>query len=186
MTKTWVIGCPHFGHHNIYSFKDDDGNLIRPYADNADDGDEYIRQRWQETISSKDTVYVNGDVAMARWGLKRLEALNGKLILIMGNHDSHPMQDYLQYFQRILPEKKVDQFIISHRPLHPGSLPTWCLGNIHAHTHERPVTMETEDGPVPDPRYFNTCVEVNDFRPVLLHDAMNALRRRNQVSEPQG
>ena len=176
--KTWAIGCLHLGHHNIYKFRRDDGELLRPYADNAADGDDYVLQRWQETIAPNDKVYVMGDVVIARKAFPKLEGLNGRKVLIKGNHDIFKLKDYLPYFDDIRAEHKVDRFILSHRPIHPD-MPHWCIGNIHAHTHDRFVQMDTEEGRVRDPRYFNTCVEANDFRPVLLQDAMNELRRRN-------
>lgn len=177
--KTWLIGCAHFGHWGIYKFTRDNGERLRPYADNPEDGDAYLMQRWQETIAPDDKVYVMGDVCISKKSLQLLEGLNGRLTLIKGNHDRFKLRDYLPYFDDILAEKEVAGCILSHRPIHPGSLPKHCFGNIHAHTHDRFVMMETAHGSVRDPRYFNTCVEVCDFRPVLLQTATNELARLN-------
>ena len=168
--NTYLAGCLHFGHHNLYGFTDAADNPIRPYADNPDDGDEYVIERWNEIVDPQDRVYVTGDAVIAKKALSKLDRLNGRLILVKGNHDKFKLKDYLPYFDDIRAETILDKFIVTHRPMHPDSFPPWCLANVHAHTHSERVKCRNENGDlVEDPRYFNTSLECIDFRPISLN-----------------
>lgn len=124
--------------------------------------DDYLTQAWNETVSPKDKVYHLGDVAIPRHGLKVLEKLNGRKVLIKGNHDIFKIKDYLQYFDDIRGCHYLDGCILTHIPVHPVNL-TRYRSNIHGHLHYRRVL--TEENSV-DERYQNVCVEHTDYRPI--------------------
>lgn len=44
-------------------------------------------EQWNKLVKPKDRIYVLGDVAIKRSGLKILEQLNGRKVLVKGNHD---------------------------------------------------------------------------------------------------
>lgn len=71
----------HFGHANIISLCD------RPFAD-VGKMDEGLIKRWNEVVGPDDTVYVVGDVALSPKQLSPVCLLNGRKILVAGNHDS--------------------------------------------------------------------------------------------------
>jgi calcineurin-like phosphoesterase family protein len=49
-------------------------------------------RRYNEKVKPEDTVYFLGDIALGKGGLEYVKQLNGKKILIAGNHDlCHPM-----------------------------------------------------------------------------------------------
>jgi calcineurin-like phosphoesterase family protein len=167
MTKTWLVSDMHFGHHNLYTkFTDRRTGLpIRPWASNSDDGDEIIRTVWNERVAPNDKIYVLGDVAIPRRGLKAMEGLHGRKVLIRGNHDIFKMRDYAEYFEDILGSHKLDDTILTHYPIHPESIPLhWCRGVIHGHTHANMVVLE--DGETLDRRFENVCIEYTDRGPV--------------------
>lgn len=73
----------HFLHGNILKF------CNRPY-DNIEEMTEGIIKNWNEQVSNNQTVFVLGDVT---WGNVQvtndiLNQLNGKIVLIRGNHDN--------------------------------------------------------------------------------------------------
>lgn len=73
-----IVSDTHFGHANIIRY------CRRPYRD-AKEMDEDLIRRWNRTVAPDDTVYHFGDVS---FNPKRyLGRLNGKIILIQGNHD---------------------------------------------------------------------------------------------------
>jgi calcineurin-like phosphoesterase family protein len=105
--------------------------------------------------------------------LKILERLNGRKILIRGNHDQGALKDYSKHFEDVRgaffhPGDSTMRggLIFTHIPVHPSCLSGHYLGNVHGHLHCHQVTL---DGQV-DRRYFNACVERNNFTPVPFDD----------------
>jgi calcineurin-like phosphoesterase family protein len=157
--KTWIISDTHFGHQKVYTDFIDryTGENLRPWAATAAEGDEYMRDMWAERIKPTDRVYHLGDVAIPRRGLRALDGLSGRKILIRGNHDIFKLKDYAEHFDDIRGTHKLDKFILSHYPIHIDSIPHWCVTNIHGHTHSDHVWVEP--GVVKHERYRNVCVE---------------------------
>jgi len=155
--RCWLIGDTHFGQDSIYGFHNYDGTRVRPWAENAKDGDEIIIDNWNKIVGKNDRVYHLGDVATAKVSLSILDRLNGKKVLIKGNHDIYKLKDYEPYFEDIRGVYKLDRFWLTHVPVHPKSLPKWCRANIHGHLHGNVVLLE--DNITPDKRYFNVSLE---------------------------
>lgn len=72
----------HFGHTNIIKY------CNRPFADAGEMDREMIRI-WNETVKPEDTIYHLGDVSFSSPERTKhiLANLNGRKVLIMGNHD---------------------------------------------------------------------------------------------------
>ena len=172
MRNVWVISDTHFGHSAMYDFTDDQGNLIRPWAVDAADGDAFMVDAWNAIIHPDDKVYHLGDVAMRRQSIKILESLNGNIILIRGNHDIFKLKDYAPYVKDIRGTTKVESLILSHYPLHPWSLPRWCTLNVHGHLHANVVKKKVWFRYKPDPKYRNVSVEQTNARPVHLDELL--------------
>lgn len=155
------------------TFVRDDGTPLRPFQ-SVEEMNEAMVERWNATVSPRDKVYHLGDVAIPRSGLSYLERLNGRKVLIRGNHDIFKAQDYLRplRFDDIRGVHKLDTFILSHIPIHPAHLDRY-KGNIHGHTHYRRVL--TGEG-ANDERYQCVCVEHTDYRPIALEDVLKKFR----------
>lgn len=78
----WFTSDTHFGHTNIIKY------CNRPF-ENAGIMDATIIANWNERVAPDDTVYHLGDVFFTSPERARhiLSVLNGKKILILGNHD---------------------------------------------------------------------------------------------------
>jgi calcineurin-like phosphoesterase family protein len=168
--SAFVTADLHIDHARILSFNAPDGTAMRPYSC-LEEMQQDLEERWNATVNKKDTCYVLGDVAFAKTGLRLMERFNGRKILISGNHDRLPARLYLQYFDDIrgayfhhAENKLQGGLIFTHIPVHPDGLKGHYLGNVHGHLHCHQVI---KDGQV-DPRYFNACVERNNFTPVAL------------------
>jgi len=162
MSTCWLISDTHFGHNNIYRFSDKHGDRMRGWADNAATGDEIMVEAWNSVVRPKDRVYHLGDVAIPRAALRILGRLNGRKVLIRGNHDMFKLKDYTEHFDDIRGMWKLDTYILTHAPIHPCSIPPWCTANVHGHVHR---------GTLPDSRYRNVSVEVLDGqRPISFDD----------------
>ncbi len=171
MVNTWLISDTHFGHQNIYSFVDNEGNPIRRftdpwYADNKEKGDALMVYWWMKMVKPNDKVYHLGDIAFPRESLQILGRLPGRKVLISGNHDRWKSQDLIPYFDDIKGSLKIGKYLLSHIPLHPESIPRWAECNIHGHIHEKLVM----DGNKPDERYINISVEQTEGKPVNFQD----------------
>ena len=68
-----------------------DGTKMRPW-DTAEEGDAAMVERWNSVVGDNDKVIHLGDVAIPRRGLKVLEQLKGRKVLIRGNHDIFKLQ----------------------------------------------------------------------------------------------
>ena len=81
--KVFIISDTHFSHKNILKYES------RPF-DDVDHMDSEMIRRWNSVVSPNDLVFHLGDVIIA--GAKRAEyilpQLNGRKILIEGNHDA--------------------------------------------------------------------------------------------------
>ena len=74
----------HIGHANILKYCPE----TRPFA-NVDEMNATIAKNWNAVVKGGDTVYLVGDVMFGAFdaGMEVLNALNGRIHLIVGNHD---------------------------------------------------------------------------------------------------
>lgn len=186
MSKVFLVSDTHFGHKGITQFLRADGvTKVRPWTD-PDTMDEEMTDLWNETVGPNDKVIHLGDVVINRNRLPMLDKLHGKKKLVMGNHDIFKDNDYNKYFYRVHAIIKMGTVYLSHVPIHRGSIPRWCLGNIHGHLHERvvtmPVTLDTgEQVDIPDPLYLNVSVEHTGYKPILFEEAVERLKKQQAI-----
>ena len=170
MTKTFLISDHHFGHDSIYKFTNNDGERIRPWADNSRDGDRLMIEAWNNVVTDQDKVYHLGDLLWKRSMLPLLKELKGRKVLIMGNHDKLRAEEYLKYFEDVRGAAQLGTCYLTHIPIHPNSLPRWCTMNIHGHLHSNHVTLPNG---TKDTRYFNVSVEqCLDLQPMDFEDIL--------------
>lgn len=115
----YYISDLHFYHESLLTKMDQRG------FETCEEMHEYIVQKWNKKVHSQDEVVILGDVSMER-GKKTsdiLERLNGKLYLIVGNHDNY-LKDRrfdTSRFEWIKPYKEVNdnkrKVVLSHYPV---------------------------------------------------------------------
>ena len=168
--KIWVYADPHFYHGNICKFEREPGVKLRPW-DNAEEMSEWMIAEYNKLVDPGDRVYILGDVAMNRKALDRsVPRLNGRKVLVKGNHDTDKLSYYAQYFDDVRAYVVKKGFILSHIPIHPGSMARWSA-NIHGHLHSNRVEEEGYPGSA-DPRYVCVSVEHTDYKPILLDEVL--------------
>jgi calcineurin-like phosphoesterase family protein len=180
--SAFVTADTHFGHAKSLSFMQPDGSPLRPFS-SCEEMDETMVERWNATVGKKDTIYHLGDVIIPRKSLPILERLNGRKILIKGNHDQHvKLSEWAKYFEDIRgaffhPGDSTMRggLIFTHVPVHPSCLSGHYLGNVHGHLHCHQII---DDGKV-DRRYYNACVERHNFYPVALDTIKDYFRQKN-------
>ncbi len=92
MSNTWFTADTHLSHAAMLRHC----HATRPYS-SVDEMDKSIVDTWNQTVSRDDLVYVIGDFAWSNHR-KWINELNGKKILVVGNHDKMP-QDALDLFK---------------------------------------------------------------------------------------
>lgn len=170
--QRYFLSDHHFRHPNIHNFVGLDGLPIRKWADNWEESDEMMIDAHNRIVKPGDTIYFMGDVAINAKGLTNLSRMNGRKILLRGNHDIFKLKQYAEHFADIRGTHLIEKVIFSHYPLHESSLPAWCLGNAHGHTHEKPVRFENGDR---NPRYINMCVEAVGLEPLPFEEVVRRL-----------
>ena len=109
----------HFGHENVIRF------CKRPFS-SVEEMNSTIIRRWNSKIKPEDTVYVLGDMCFTQFSaaIPIFKQLNGKKILIQGNHDKYSVSQYEKLgFTSILLEAKIrihgKTLRMSHYPYRP-------------------------------------------------------------------
>jgi len=180
--NTFLTSDTHFSHIGIVKFLRADGSPERPW-DNTEEMDEALVANWNSVVRPKDTVYHLGDVVINRSALPILARLNGIKILIKGNHDVMRLEEYAEYFKDIRGVGSLDGFVLSHIPLHPGSLERW-KGCLHGHLHSNRVMRDVRVGnliiPTVDPRYLSVCVEHTDYTPISLDEVNKRFKEQQE------
>lgn len=173
--KTFLISDTHFGHQGVCNFLRDDNTKLRPWND-AESMDEDLVKNWNEVVGVNDKVYHLGDVVINRKALKTLNRLNGRKVLIKGNHDIFNLDDYLPYFHDIRGYHVLDNILLSHVPVHTCNLYRWNC-NVHGHLHHRRVLDQDKI----DSRYYNVSVECIDYTPIEFSDLKNKIKEQQDA-----
>jgi calcineurin-like phosphoesterase family protein len=174
MPAVFLVSDTHFGHKGVCHFTRNDGvTKLRPW-DTPEEMDEAMVKSWNERVGPKDKVYHLGDVVINRKSLVTMSRLNGDKVLIRGNHDIFPDDEYRKYFRELRAYHVVEGMIMSHIPIHEESLGRFGV-NIHGHLHANRVMKRGSAAgefvtQVVDPRYHCVCVEHTDFAPILFDD----------------
>lgn len=170
----------HFNHENILSF------CHRPFT-GLNSMNEGLIENWNSRVNKDDTVYHLGDFAM---GPKELHAgflkrLNGKKILVRGNHDSkkhhiaylteglwqavttHVLEqiDGLNIYMSHIPPKEVDPYKDRYYPPDLTTQPFpiydyWLCGHVHE-------AFDRKD------KVINVGVDVRQYKPKTLQELLN-------------
>ena len=131
----FFIADTHFYHKNIIIY------ASRPFRD-VEEMNEKIIENWNSRVKPRDTVYHLGDFAMCSNTLLSgiMDRLNGKILLVRGNHDNRNMtawQDLGFTVLRCPPiELKKEKILLSHYPLLDTQIPEGWI-NVHGHIHDK-------------------------------------------------
>lgn len=161
--RLFVISDTHFEHDNIVRYCD------RPFEHN-----EIMVERWNNTVGADDTVLHLGDFAFGGIVVVRdyLSVLNGKKLLLRGNHDRAAHGSYLDAgFAEVFRDSSIKiaaypRLVFSHKPLDVSELDPGVL-NVHGHTHNTTVD---------DRRHLNLSVECTSYTPVPIETVMVVAR----------
>ena len=167
MSRTFLIADTHFNHFNVIKYES------RPWA-TTEEMDSALINLWNSVVRPEDRVYHLGDVSMSRRGLMIAHHLNGRKVLIKGNHDTQKLGEYAAIFDDVRATHQLDKFILSHMPIHHDQKYRFD-GNIHGHIHSKNVLLP--NGKV-DPWYFCVSVEHINYTPILFEEVKKRFNER--------
>lgn len=173
MGRRFVIADTHFG---------DTGNIIRyeerPF-ENGEEMDRALMENWNRVVGAGDSVYHLGDFACGADREKAaglLAGLNGRKILIMGNHDQWmtPREWREAGFEEAYPLPIIlDGFyLLSHEPLYVTMAAPYA--NLFGHVHRSPAYRGCSA------RSFCACVERTGYAPVLFDTIKERIRQEDR------
>lgn len=150
----WVTSDLHLLHKNII-------NLCRKQFNSVEEHDEYVINQYNSLVAKDDLVYILGDLSFTPKdkAIELIKRLNGRKILIIGNHDRLQDSDYIKagIIQVIRhPVYYNNNIILSHVPVKEAYENPWVI-NVHGHLHGGSLEL---------PNFFNVNVEENDFKPI--------------------
>lgn len=152
----WVTSDLHFNHKNIIQ-------LCRPQFESIEQHNQTIVDRYNEVVGKDDLVYILGDVgftpasALSEW----VQKLNGRKILLIGNHDKLTDGEYRKMgFIEVVrhPIYFSTRVILSHCPVQEAYNNPYVF-NVHGHIHKGSLML---------PNYININTELRNFYPVDL------------------
>lgn len=162
----WVTSDLHFNHPGILK-------MSRSQFSAVEEHNEYIIKKYNEKVGKDDLVYILGDIGFSP--LKQLapliQRLNGRKILIRGNHDRGTTGEYIAMgFIEVYdhPVYFSNEIILSHEPCMEAYNNPYVF-NIHGHTHLRSLILDN---------YINICPEQTNYEPVDLKALQQELRQK--------
>lgn len=169
MAKVFVIADLHFSHGNIIKYEN------RPFRDIKHMNKELVK-RWNKVVSKSDTVFVLGDVSFTNKEETKelISKLNGKKVLVMGNHDRGRSADqfwrYVGFDEVYRYPIVYKQFLVlSHEPpeyLNEATPYAFIYGHVHSEAMYQTVTKNS------------ACVSAErwDYTPVDLDKLLELMR----------
>lgn len=155
----------HFGHENMISFVDYNGQKVRPF-NTCEECDELMIENWNSMVRPQDKIYVLGDVCFNKnLGDKIMPRLNGKKCLIRGNHDNFKLSWYALWFYDVRGCHNLENYLLTHIPVHLDSKARFKM-NVHGHLHRNIVYKNANGIKVPDVWYRNVCMDYNNYKPI--------------------
>jgi calcineurin-like phosphoesterase family protein len=146
MMKTWVTSDLHFGHANIMKFCP----ATRKYQSVAEMDEAMIRD-WNALVAPEDLTYILGDFAFHKLeaALTIVRRLNGRKILIEGNHDEHLIkhEEFRAEFEEIYVYHEIsfnkNHVCLFHYPIAEFNRQHRGAVHFHGHLHGSPSGLES-------------------------------------------
>lgn len=162
--KVFFTSDQHFYHRNIIKYAN------RPFS--LDDNGvlkctETIFNNYNSIVKDDDVVFFLGDVFLTserswRTGLETVSRLNGRKILVKGNHDTLPGKVYSKCFEKIFDYLAIGDLLLCHYPDVKHYFKEININDfkliLHGHIHNKPSPL---------PNGINVCVDYtpNNFCP---------------------
>ena len=176
----WFTSDTHFGHKNISRF------TKRPW-NSAEEMDEGLIKNWNEVVGENDIVFHLGDFAFAsngRWK-ELIERLNGRIYLILGNHDitRWPGDGIMDLFEGVYSQLVIvigqKHFILNHCPLlcYGGTYRNPPVYQLFGHVHSGPniTNLDSDRLKYCFPFQYDVGIDNNNYRPISANEIIEKI-----------
>lgn len=162
--KMFLISDTHFNHTNIIKYCD------RPFH-SAHEMNEALIYNWNSVVSENDIIYHLGDFGLGNdEQVKAITSrLNGKKILILGNHDVRrgiERWKSLGFYEVYKKEFRVGKYILTHRPIEISK----DYINIFGHIHNKEPHESFNSN-----NHINVSVEVTNYYPIEFDEKLGII-----------
>lgn len=168
--KIWLSSDFHFCHDREFIYKP------RGF-ESVEEMNAAIVENWNKVVHYDDLCFVLGDIMLKdnEKGLKLLSQLNGRLIIIVGNHDTAARIDLYKECRNVeglayalVMGYKKHHFFLSHYPSFTGNLEKEAFSqmtiNLYGHTHQKSNFYNDI------PFMYHVGVDSHNCAPVLLNN----------------
>lgn len=165
--RVFCTSDTHFGHKNIIKY------CNRPFL-SIEEHDATIVANWNEIVTDDDVIVHMGDLTMlSRLSVenqlhRQIKNLNGRKILVAGNHDSKHVKRTIEqdFYWKVFNKIETKEVLFRHWPLGPNEEEKLC---VHGHSH----------GKLKKALHVDVGVDVYSFKPVLVADVLSSLGCQN-------
>lgn len=181
---TYFTSDTHFNHGEIISF------CKRPFAD-VEEMNETLITNWNRVIGKRDVVFHLGDFSFggaAEWK-NVLDRLNGKIFLILGNHDmKHLSKEFNYRFVEVVMQKYIK---IHKQAIYLNHYPFLCYGGAyknvwqlfgHVHTSENNTGWDAGRLSMLFPLQYDVGVDNNNFAPVSFEQVRCIIEKQKTMT----
>ncbi len=161
--EIFLTSDTHFGHKNIIRYCD------RPFS-SVEEMNECLVKNWNDKVGRNDVVWHLGDFCWYRKTIMDIvPRLNGKIKLVFGGHDYSYLNFYRKYknVEVCMPlvVEKIDDCVIvlCHFQLISWEKKNYGSYHFYGHAHGNSVPIHNS---------FDVGVDVNQFRPLSLSEAI--------------
>ena len=170
----------HFGHRNIIRY------CNRPFYSVEE-------MNWNKVVDKEDVVFHLGDFAVGGadvWS-NLLQQLNGKVYLIMGNHDVHTTKKGFEGFQHVCWEMLIEigkqKIYLNHYPFlcfSGANKKTWQL---FGHVHTSPYSKGEDSSRLSllFPTQYDVGVDNNNFTPISYNEVKAKIQQQLKMGYGQ-
>lgn len=161
---------------------------------NVTDMNKTVVKNWNSVVQKDDEVYHLGDVMLNDndEGLKLLRQLNGKIHIILGNHDSSSREKlYKECYNVVEVRDAVRRFEYNGFVFYMNHYPTFTDNfgskDIHkrviglfGHTHQKEkfYVLKAGNKEIEIPYMYCVCLDAHNNTPVLLDDIIEDIKKR--------
>lgn len=176
----------HFFHNNIIRF------CNRPFKDVNEMNDKLV-ENWNSVVGEKDIVFHLGDFCWGGAGnwTDILDRLNGKIYLILGNHDIKNLENSI--VKRFTYVTNQMQIRVGERHIYLNHYPFLCyggayrdviqlFGHVHSGTNNK-IGKDEERLKYLFPLQYDVGVDNNDYTPISYKKVMEIIEKQKENSK---
>ena len=183
--RVFFTSDTHFYHANIINF------CSRPFK-NVEVMNETLIANWNSVVGPDDIVFHLGDFCLggsAEW-TNILNRLNGKIYLIVGNHDTKNLrQGYYSHFEHIAMQMHIE---VGKQKIYLNHCPFLCYGGAyrdtwqlfgHVHTSKQNTGIDAPRLHMLFPTQYDVGVDNNNFTPVSFEQVRRIIEKQVEQSK---